>query len=188
MTEITQDQLVDLISGGVAERFIDQSILDYPKIKKWVKSDEGDQFFRGEKGLVLYGGWEAVKIGTLIERWFIIKKTSGAVLYLSELCEQLKIWGGQDQEDRDPRISATSMFIKRFQEGTKAEYWKVEDHQFTPNCPCDPSELDLVTRFLENRFLKGNHLDIIHVSEKKLSWYSDGARDFINECFLWLEV
>ena len=174
MTEITQDQRIDLISGGVPERFIDQTILDYPEIEKWVKSDEGNQFFSGEKGLVLYGGWEAVKIGTLIERWFIIKKTSGAVLYLSELSEQLKLWGGQDQEERDPRISATSMFIKRFQEGT--------------DCPCDPTELDLISRFIENRFLKGNHLDILHASEKKLNWYSNGTRDFLNECFIWLEV
>ncbi len=174
MTEITQDQRIDLISGGVPERFIDQTILDYPEVEKWVKSNEGDQFFSFEKGLVLYGGWEAVKIGTLIERWFIIKKTSGAVIYLSELSEQLKVWKDQDQEERDPRISATSMFIKRFQEDT--------------NCPCDPTELDLITRFLENRFLKHNHLDILHVSEKSLNWYSDGFRNFINDAFIWLEV
>ncbi len=174
MIELTQDLKDNLRNSGVGDRFRDHTILDYPEIEKWVKSKEGDQFFSFEKGLVLYGGWNAVVIGTLIERWFIIKKTSGAVIYLSELCEQLKLWGGQAQEERDPRISATSMFIKRFQ------------HDM--DCPCDPAELDLVTKFLEDRFVKHNHLDILHISDKNLSWYSSEIKEFINDAFIWLEV
>ena len=174
MIELTEDEKNNLRNSGIGDRFIDQTIRDYPKVEKWVASKEGDQFFSFEKGLVIYGGWNAVKIGTLIERWFIIKKTSGAVIYLSELCEQLKLWEGQDQEERDPRISATSMFIKRFQEDL--------------DCPCDPAELDLVTKFIENRFLKHNHLDILHVSVRNLPWYKFNFRDFIHDCFVWLEV
>ncbi len=174
MIEITEDLKNNLRNSGVGDRFIDQTILDYPVIKTWTQSSEGDQFFSFKKGLILHGGWEAVKIGTLIERWFIIKKTSGAVLYLSELCEQLKVWGGQDQEERDPRVGATSMFIKRFQEDNA--------------CPCDPDELDLVTKFLENRFIKHNHLDILQISDKSLHWYPNQFKDFLNDCFVWLEV
>ena len=174
MIELTDDEKINLRNSGVGDRFINQTILDYPLIKEWTKSKEADQFFSFEKGLVLHGGWNAVKIGTLIERWFILKKTSGAIIYLSEICEQLKLWRGQDQEERDPRIGATSMFVKRFQ------------HDM--DCPCDPADLDLVTKFIEGRFVKRNHLDILHVSDKRLHWYSNDIKDFINDCFIWLEV
>ena len=174
MTELTQELRDNLRNSGIGDMFIDQTILDYPIIKKWVKSKEGDQFFAFEKGLVLHGGWNAVKIGTLIERWFIVKKTSGAVIDLYELHEQLKLWGSQEQEERDPRISATSMFIKRFQNEL--------------DCPCSPDELNLIIKFLEDRFVAHNHLDILQISDKSLHWYPNEFKEFLNDNFAWLEV
>ena len=139
-------------------------------------SDKGEQFLRGEKGLVLHGGWEAVKIGILIERWFILSKEHGAVISLRELLEELKLRGDQEIGEIDPRISATSMFIKRFQTDL--------------DCPFSLSDMFLICDFIENRTLSDDlySLDILHISDKSLHWYPNDMRDFINECFVWLEV
>ena len=139
-------------------------------------SKEGEQFLRGEKGLVLNGGWEAVKIGILIERWFILAKESGAVISLRELLEELKIRGDQEIGERDPRINATSIFIKRFQ------------HEL--GCPFSLDDIEFICNFIENRILSVDlySLVILQISDKSLHWYPDEFKDFLNECFIWLEV
>ncbi len=174
--EITEDERNNLRNSGIADKFIDQSILDYPDIAKWMFSDKGEQFLRGEKGLVLNGGWEAVKIGILIERWFILSKEYGAVISLRELLEELKLRGDKEIGEWDPRVSATSMFVKRFQTDL--------------DCPFSLADMFLICDFIENRTLSDDlySLDILHISDKSLHWYPYDFKDFINDCFVWLEV
>lgn len=174
MREISTDEREILNYNGIKGKFCDESILDYPKIKKWMKSSEGELFLSGKKDLVLHGGWEAYKIGVLMQRWFILTSTTGSVLDLLELNERLKEGETFLEEDCRP---TESIFISGFQEGMA--------------CPLDSKDIYRISRHIKERHASyGYSRMVLHVAKgysSNLLWWPNDIEDFvINNC-LWID-
>lgn len=171
MNSLTDEKKNLLLFHGVKDWFHDKSILDYPKIEEWMKSAQGDKFLSGDKDLVLFGNWEAVIVGNLIQRWFLLSNSTGAVASLVELYESLSEYNEETFIIKD----YSTLFI--------------EDFQNNKDCPLNARELNLVIRHLKDRSLTDSYIrTIIHTTEKELTWYPSSFVSFINDCFLWLEI
>lgn len=161
---------------GILRRYHSRNITEYPDIKKWFLSDEGKDFFSGKKELVLFGGNNAIDIGILIQRWFIVSYDEGYATSLIELNDDLT-FGEQKEEDKqflsDPRLHKKSIFIKNFQDDIE--------------CPLDSKGIYRVANHIRLRHASPMFDRMIfQISDKSLKWWPHDIRDFIlNKC-LWI--
>jgi hypothetical protein len=173
---LTESQGLNLVNRGIYVGYHNTSLQkEYPFAYKWVTSKEGKKFLSGEKELLLLGGWDAVEIGSLMQKAFVLENGEGVVTDIWELADNLRNPDEVDPSFREHILNSSSIFISSFQEDTP--------------CPMDTIAVYLVCDFMYERHLDPNFgQTIIQASEEGFKWYPRTFRDFIKDSFLTLEV
>lgn len=161
-----------LAAYGIPGKMQDNSILDYPDIKKWFASSEADLVLKGEKGLILNGGWRAAKIGYAIMRWFILAPGfTGAVIQLNQFQDY---FNNPDYEEKE-RFEQDSIFIEDFADNK-------DDTKF----PLSSRDLYRVQDYVKNCIF--NKKIVVLQIACFPSWYSCKFIEFLRDCFIELEI